>query len=301
MIENQLRRQFQTLSLDEPPLSETTSDILARGRRRLRRHRVATGTVATLGVSAVGIAGATVVLPQADEPGFAAPASSPPAPEVIVPPEPPVVEDTEPDDAVDLPGAPAPDEIYGYPRTRLLMYGLALEHFDPAGEHLGYASAGGTDGIRDDGTLFVTAKLDWTIPGKPGMGMVHVGVTSPGADLSDLAFYFGCDGAYQPCTEREIPGLDGPALVADAGDLEGIRFGIIHERPDGSFVAVAVHDLFGNNSSEPVSDVAIDFDQAVALLADERLVLDPADERLGLDGWFPSERESEAAPASGDL
>ncbi len=63
MIEDLLRNRFETLTLDEPPLPSSTNEIVALGRRQLRRRQVATGLTSAVGLSAVAIAAAAVVAP----------------------------------------------------------------------------------------------------------------------------------------------------------------------------------------------------------------------------------------------
>lgn len=172
--------------------------------------------------------------------------------------------------------------VIGFDKTRQLLLDTAVEHFDPDRQHLPNQSTNGQSGgypVSRAGT-----KLDWTNPGEQGLGMVQVAVTGPdyGASdeyaVADFASRFGCDIEADTCSEQTIPGTDQTVVVAEphAAD-ETLLLGVVYERADGSFVGVAVHDLFGNNSQVAVSDVDIDLEQAIAFVTDPDLKLDLAE------------------------
>lgn len=283
MNEHELRHRLDALTRDEPPLSSTTDDILAHGQRRLRRHRIATGAAGTLGASAVAVAGVGVAMSQgtATAPGFAgAPSPTSDAPHAEPSPvEAPTADETQ--DALQVPDELMPEEPYTHPKTRELLYAVALEHFDPEGDNLGFESRGG--GVRTDHiaeALSITNKLDWTNPDESGMGLVEVGVSTPGVDAAEMAMDFGCIDFPADCPEQQIPGTEESAYVVDREGDSPFEFAVIHERPDGSFTGVAVHSLFGNNSEEPVSDVGIELEQAFAFVTDDRLQVHPDEREL---------------------
>lgn len=74
------------------------------------------------------------------------------------------------------------------------------------------------------------------------------------------------DETRRPCTEHDVPGTDKTVRVADPDPETNLRFGVMYQRPDGSFTAVGVYDRFGNNSVEPVVGVDITLEQAIAYL-----------------------------------
>lgn len=171
-----------------------------------------------------------------------------------------------------------PDTLYSYPKTRELLYAVALEHFDPAGDHLGFESGGGRsrkDLIAE--ALSVSDKLGWTNPDESGTGLVEVGVSTPGLDAADVARDFGCFDFPSDCPEPEIPGTDETVYIVDRESDAPVELGVIHERLDGSFAGVAVYSLFGNNSTEPVSSIDIDLEQAFAFVTDDRLQVHPSE------------------------
>ena len=85
------------------------------------------------------------------------------------------------------------------------------------------------------------------------------------------------DETRRPCTEHDVPGTDKTVRVADPDPETNLRFGVMYQRPDGSFTAVGAYDRFGNNSVEPVAGVDITLEQAIAFLTDTSLHVDPAE------------------------
>jgi hypothetical protein len=178
-----------------------------------------------------------------------------------------------------------PGDGFAYYEQRHLLFTVARDHLDPAGEHLSmhpnYQSSG-----RSIGT-----KLNWKVPGEPGLGMVQVGIEPPGMTDSGRRFEIGCD-EYFSCERREL--ADGSsAWVGQSGD--GL-IGVAYEQADGESVWVLVDPLFGNNSQTPVSAVDISVDDLLAYVSDDRLgVLDadgtelcPGDDGIGPPWDCPS-------------
>lgn len=303
--DTRMRQIFDTVEFrDEPTIvGDTTSEIVARGKRRLRRRRAASVLASATGVAAIAT-GVAFALPGAGTtvgPGFAGSGSGPDgAPRSAPAPATPTARPSPP--AEPTPGGsptqtPQPDPTspakeqpieLPFPETRQQLLDAAVEHFDPEHVHLPEQSTGFSGGFSG-GIDNVGTKLSWTIPGEDGMGMVRVAVTGPGyVDVDEYAFAgfasdVGCEtGAgeepAQNCTERELPD-GGTAWVAEGESDNDLVVGAVHERADGSLVGVGVFDLFGNNSTVPVSGVDIDVDDALAFVTDPNLeiVADDAD------------------------
>ncbi|RIQ20770.1 hypothetical protein DY240_16755 [Jiangella rhizosphaerae] len=171
---------------------------------------------------------------------------------------------------------PTSDDPFGFPLTRQLLLDTAVEHLDPAHEHLP-AETSNRQGGGNGTAASVGTKLGWTIPGADGEGMVQVAVTEAGYVEGEYAFEsfagtFGCV-SREVCTEQ--PGPDGTVYVAEADAETGMALGIVYERADGSLVGIAVNALFGNNSVTPVSNVDITVDQAIAFVTDPDLQVAP--------------------------
>lgn len=295
MDEDQLRHRLDALTHDEPPPSGTADALLAQAQRRLRRHRIATGAVSALGASAVAVAGVSVAMSEgtATGPGIAdapsptadTPRDEPSRGESVVPspPEPPALDKTPAaDDSLhdlERPDELVPDTFISYPKTRELLYAVALEHFDPARDHLGSESGGGGSRIdRIAEALLVIRELGGTNPDESGTGRVEVGVSTPGLDAADVASDFGCVDFPSDCPEQGIPGTDETAYIVDRGSDGPVGLAVIHERPDGSFAGVAVYCQSDNNRTEPVSSsIDIDLEQAFAFVTDDRLQVHPSE------------------------
>lgn len=274
--DEQLHERFRRVGFaGEPPMASTATDDLARGRRHLRRRRVAAlgGGVAGAVALAAGVAFAlpgggpsgAEDLPVA---GGGTTAESPVEPSTTTPEE-----ATTPSDG---PGF-GPDDLPA-PMTRQLLLDTAVEHLDPAHEHLPAESSGVTGGGTNIGT-----KLEWLVDGDDGMGLVQVAVTGPGyADeyefaAQDFAVNIGCEIGTDLCTEQPIPGTDETALVGAANPETHLLFSIVYERPDGSFVGIAVSDLFGNNSEIPLARMDVTLAQGFAFVTDPDLQVTPED------------------------
>lgn len=237
-IDQRLRRLDATIPAPDVRLE----DDLARGRRRLRRHRwlVTGGTVAGVSVIALGVALAGDVLD--DGPSSAPPAtapssaSSPEASESPTPSEPPTPEDQR-----------TGGELLKDYRD------VIAEYVDPDGTHLQMKP----DNLQSGGGL--GTKLGWNMPGQDGLGMVEVFVGKGwngfiGAD---------CDYGAQCRTER-VDGIEAQVLESNGSTTVVVRRA-------GGEVAITVDALFGNDSLVPVEGMDIQIDQLVRAAADERL------------------------------
>lgn len=258
--DEQLAQMFQNLEFGlEPPMASTATDDVRRARRALRRRRAAGWASGLAGVVILG-SGLALALPgdrsPASDISVAGGTSAPAAPD----------------------GSASGDEL-PFQTTRALLLEKAVEHFDPEGDNLPGTSVGDQSATREGGEVSVAAKLEWTVPGESGMGLVHVAVTAPGyatADeraRGDFAAQLGCHLGSSGCAER-VGAADGPIYVADPSPQDRLLFSVVRERTDGSLVGVAVYDLFGNNSAEPVSSVDVSLDEALAFVADAELHVD---------------------------
>lgn len=261
-----LASQFSRLDFaDEPSMRTTAHDDARRGRRHLVRRRVIAAVAGGSGIAV--IAAATAVLLPGGQLGVGDLGRDT---TVLAPPPPP---------AEDVASA---GDGYEYPLTRTTLLEAAQEHLDPDGEHLPTSLAEvqnvQSGGLAGGAVRSVGTKLDWTVPGESGLGLVQVEITTPGyADAEDYALEgftaaFGCDLETDACAEQLLPDTDLRVWVAE--DTADVDLGVILERADGSLVGLAAHDLFWNNSTVPVSEVAITLDQAFAFVADPDLVVD---------------------------
>jgi hypothetical protein len=284
--EDQLNRKFEELDFsDEPAMASQPEDDIRRGERRLRRRRTLVVT-AGLAAGVVMATGAVAVLPNAlrgdatlqvaggDQ--TSSPTASPPtAPTPSAIPTP----TTSPRQSTQTtPTAPA-DDPFPYPVTRQLLLEAAVRHLDPKREHLPKQSTN-----AQTGGASVGSKLDWTVRGEDGMGMIKVVVTEPDYKTEEhglewLMGEIGCldnSTGETRCERRPIPGTSEQAWVADSGvDSE---LSVLYERTDGSYVGIGVYDLFGNNTTTPVSKVDVSLEQAFAFVTDPGLKVVPGDD-----------------------
>jgi hypothetical protein len=274
MNNEQIERLFSRIPFtDEPPVADTPADLAAHGRRLLRRRRAVSWSAGLLGAAAIatGVAAALPNLPAAEAElevaGPGVPPSAEPTPEPTSEPTP---EPTSEPSVDDIP----------FPVTRQLLVDAAAVHLDPAGTHLDTESTNAQTGGSANGSVRAGTRLGWTIPGESGLGMVALAVTTPGymsSDeyaLEDFALGVGCE-IGETCTEQEVPGTTGTVWVAGPDPATGRVLSVVYERPDGSLVGIGANDLFGNNSTESVSELAIDLDGAIAFVTDPSLHVDP--------------------------
>lgn len=303
--DEQLRERFSGLGFaDEPPMASTAAGDLARGRRHLRRRRAATLSGGIVGVTALAV-GAALALPGGGPTvaenlpvgggGTTADAPAEPTSDATITATPEVTNtpsDSPTTEVDDRP--PAGDEAFW--ETRQLLLATAVEHLDPAHEHLP-AEVNGFTGGASGGVPDVGTKLGWTNEGEDGEGLVRVAVTGPGYttagefSVPDFLVDFGCD-LPENCTEETLPGGE-TVLVAPANPEMNLLFAVSYERADGSMVGVAVYDLFGNNSLTPVSEMDVTLEQAMAFVTDEHLQVLPKelDDELDFGPVVPPEGE----------
>lgn len=227
-------------------------DDVVRGRRRLRRNRLAMvgGGVLTAAVIA---AGALLV----DGPGSPAPADTPAAFA----------------GGADTPGQTAPmvtppgkngPTIPGTKAFRHGLYDLVAEHLDPSKKNLNYDTdslqAGGGPGGRTMGI-----KLGWKVSGQSGEGLVQISVSNQtGPDAAPCGLDLGVT-----CASVTLPG----GLAAQLGEKGDGAFEVSYRQPDGETVDVLVDPLFGNDSSSPVTGMSVTKQDVYRLVQDHRINL----------------------------
>lgn len=305
--DDQMKRLFDGLEFNnEPAMTSMASDDVRRGRRRLRNRRLTTWASGVAG-AAVLATGAAVAMPgggQAPTEGQNVASGGEPSgpPSAESSPTPDETSTAEPES-----GATSDrDPDMPYPETRQRLLDVAAEHFDAGGIHLPDSSTN-TQSANSSSGVSAGTKLGWTVPDEPGLGMVQVAVTTPGFvdgdhALGNFAANIGCEIGSPACTEQELPGTGDTAFVSDGSTSQHQQFSIVHERADGSLVGVAVHDLFGNNSTTPVPSVDVALDEAAAFVADPDLRVRP-DEAAQVPGpGGPTPNESDpAAPNDADF
>jgi hypothetical protein len=295
--DEQLTALFQNIEFaDEPPMESLAIDDARRGRRGLRRwrRRVTTWTSMSVGVVALAT-GAAAALPSlgdrvADEPMDVAAAGESSA---VAP--------------VGEAGPAYVDDMDAFAGTRALILDLAAKHFDSDRDHLPDVTTNVGGGTSEYGQR-ISTKLEWKVPGENGLGLVHVVVTTPGyADdahaVADIATLIGCDDVDLSCATEAVTGSGETVLIIgpDPEHPWNLSFAAMHERPDGSFAAVGIFTLFGNNSQTPVSDVAISREQLIAFVTDPDLVVLPHEVEEAADRLAAERLSADDADAEGDF
>lgn len=237
------------------PPDVIVADDLARGRRRARRNRLtAVSAVAATATVIAGTAWLATPDPRASDGDDIAvtTTSADPTPAApvdrVLPLVDPEEEVWEPDNLV----------------TLQAWRDVLAEHLDPTGTHLEQKPSNEQSGGGEAGTLTLGTKLGWSIPGQRGLGLVQISVSSA-AEKGD----WGCgDDPAWVCHDATAPG----GLRAQGAVHDGVR-AVRVARADGEVVILAVDNLFGNNSTVPVSGVDVDEADLLAAAADPRLTL----------------------------
>lgn len=248
----------------EVPAADPEAD-LARGRRRVRRQRLAAGgaalaTVAVLGtayaVTAGGAGGGDGGREITPSPG--APATAGPSGRVVQPSEAP-----QP--------TPSPDE--GAPavtadRERLAEWNEVLaEHLDPERRHLAPQTDANWNVQSSDapgGGGSLGSRYSWTNPGETGLGYLGLTVSTMGIDQQDSPCVLG----QLECAERSAGGFR-RVLAGQDGEVVTVTA----ERSDRMVLSLTFDPLYANNSVEPVSGSDLTVDALLAALRDPRLKL----------------------------
>ena len=247
LIETRLHDAARGVSLP----STSVREHLTRGRRRVRRRRLATAGAAVATVVAVAV-GAALVGPSdrdgapvaSSEPDRAVDPTAPPSPTGSPTPS------VSPSASI-TPSDTRPDE------ELLQAYrDVIAEYVDPTGQHLQRVP----DNQQSGGGL--GTKLGWSNAGEEGLGVIEVFVSDSWADQ----WYLWCDDT-QDCRDLTVGDIDARVLREDGTTWVGVQ------RADGSVAVLSVSTLFGNNSTVPVSDIDVSVGDLARIAADERLVL----------------------------
>jgi hypothetical protein len=260
----ELDQRLRELGAEIHPPAVPLADDLARGRSRVRRRRVlaAAGTaVAVVAIGLVGTVGPELVSAD-DRPGYSGGDGTPlPGPETTPPvrpgekevvPQVPKGQETFP--------APLDSGDYAGNETLRLYRDVLAEHLDPQGRHLqkkvtGMQGGGGSLGSR----------FGWRNPGEDGLGMIVISVNG---GWQATGWECGMPQVDITCRDITAPGgLEGQ--VAERGGAVDVAV----EHPDGTVVIVSKENLFGNNSTVPVSAIDLTVEELAAAAADDRLKL----------------------------
>lgn len=244
-LTDRLHAAADAIVVDDVATHESVHDDVARGRRGLRRRRTLTA-LCSLGVVAVVGVGATLAFgSDGDRATPVATASDTPTPTAT-----PSATATQTPEPADTRNA----------KQLLTDQAKVLEgYLDPSGTHLdtkvtGFQGSG--DGLG--------AKLGWSVPGEPGLGMVEFFVGRDTGSVDD-AFATFCDPS-TPCESRHVHGVR--VQVQHQGGSTGL---IVH-RDDGSFVEFLIDPLFGNNSLTPVESLDLPIATLVEAALDPGMV-----------------------------
>lgn len=256
------QRLHQLADAHPAPVTPVADDV-ARGRRRLRRQR----SVVTIGTAAVvGAVALASVLTAGG--GDTAGDSTPPIADVISTPT------AAPHPApTALPSSLTASDAAATVRQRLSDHSAVLrlyndvlaEHLDPGRQHLApYSKRTGNEqgSTRGDVMTSLGSKFAWTVAGQPGLGMLQVSVSTVW-DPDSMQLY--CDGGCRPATGPR--GEKARVLRSDGSTTVAL------EHADGQVVVLTADNLFGNNSTVPVSGTGLTVQQLLAAAADERLSL----------------------------
>lgn len=142
-------------------------------------------------------------------------------------------------------------------------------HLDPAGDHISQAevdSSANGGSSTEFAVSSITQSLRWTNPGEDGLGMVTVTVSNGfGVDC-------GGAGAQAPstiCSETDLAGTE----VTEVEDTSTQTTTYYHRRAGGYVTGIALQNLYGNETSTPVSGIDVSDEQLAAVLTDPALDL----------------------------
>lgn len=276
-LDQQLRRLAAGIDVPDTPVG----DDLARGRRRVRRTRLATAgaALATLAVVGVAATAAPGLLGAGSSPRYAGggATASPTAPGTTPPTQPGDVEITP---SGDPRGAEPfqPDDPEGTARTLAAWQAILAEHLDPGWDHLVRYDArtnGNVQSATNGGVVTsLGSKYGWQNDGEAGLGMLQVSVN---ADWDALFWPCGTPAGRAEgwsCHDGTVPG----GLRAEVAEHDGVRE-VAVQHADGVVVVLTVDSLFGNNSTVAVSGVDV---------SERDLLRAAADDRITLPGGVPS-------------
>lgn len=261
---NDLDQRLHELGTQITPPEVALADDLARGRTRLRRHRMLAGAGAVAAVAVIGLAsalGPELVTADDKEPGFGGGEGTPlPGPETTPPvkqgereiPRIPQAEGSIP--------APLDSGSFADNETLRLYNQVLAERLDPSGEHLDRDVSN-----MQGGGSSIGAKFGWTNPGEAGLGVIAISVND---GWQATGWSCGMPQIDITCHDITAPGgFDGEVAEYDGG------MDVAVEHADGTVVILSVETLFGNNSTVPVSEIDLSVEDLAAAAADDRLKL----------------------------
>lgn len=263
-IEERLGAELHRLTDGVAASDDPLGDVRRGRRRRTRIRRAAGGGAVVVLASASAVA---ALVPGEEE----VPVAQDPAPTRTAPSSPATSPAGRTPRCVDADGggpgpgggrieAVAPDLLDGY-------RAVLAAHLDPAGRHLGPAGANQQVGTVADpacraGLARLSSygtKLEWRVPGGPGLGMVQVEVTDQPWEEAQLRL---AHDSWRP-HPVDLPGVRSAEVAAYDGGVA-----VVVHRADGVSVGLDANTLFGNNSRTPVGDLDVDADELVAAAAD---------------------------------
>ncbi|MEV4260009.1 hypothetical protein [Kribbella sp. NPDC049584] len=271
-------RLTEAAAAQDELLPRSLADDLAGGRRRLRRHRLLTGVTALAAAGLVAAASVGVTGVVRDAAHDEAPAAG----------------RRMPVDAAAAQDAAAAAKIQGFDR---LMKVLLTKHFDPGGKHLDFGTGpfGVDPQIGHHGTQ---QKVGWKIPGEKGQAMLLIGLSRSAKSAGNTCgSYFEYSANPVVCHPATLPN-GRPAMLGRQGKMLELSY----LRPDGEFVYVAIDPVFRNNTTVPVSEVAITDAQLFAFVTDPALELPPLTsaqqaEEAALQDFAPTPAQIETVAA----
>ncbi len=283
-LERELDRLAERI---EAPVVPVSAD-LARGRRRLLRHRLAVAGAAAATVAVVGGAawwgqGTVQSLPDPAERLPDGGRTSEPA--------------TQAQPLPDL------DDRASHADELSAWNDVLAEHLDPRREHLQpYTSRTGNQQTSGGGHGLSTlgSRYGWRNAGEEGLGMLEVSVSR-----SRAAWWPCHGGAEVGLTCRDARGPNGEeARVGTSDSVTTVQL----VQQDGDVVALTLDLLFGNNSLVPISGSDLTPAQLLEAAADDRLDLpepppvssvDPAQFQRALEEVVGEDREVMGFPSGG--
>jgi hypothetical protein len=233
-------RLADAASAQDNLLPRALSDDLAAGRRRLRRHRVLTGSGVIGGAAAVAVlvVGMTSWLtPDASPSPSGLPAAS------------------STNTVIDI---EAQDAAFN---AKLRM--LLAKHFDPDKKHLTYES-GPFEVNRQLGQREAAGRAGWKIAGQKGEGQLSVSLFGSGTG-TDCGQYEGLK-----CHSVAMS-IGGTASIGRLGERVEFKY----QQPDGEVVYISARPLFANNTTTGVHGMGITDAELKSFAADPELNLPP--------------------------
>ncbi len=149
------------------------------------------------------------------------------------------------------------------PAPELSAYAKVLaEHLDPAGEHLETDVSGQQSSASNDVVTSIGTKLAWKIDGESGQGVIQFAV---GNGWGTFAWPCETDPGWE-CRDVKVAGARSAQVATYDGGV-----GVAVEHANKQIVSIQANELFGNNTTVPVSGVDVTEEQLLAAAADPRL------------------------------